>query len=109
MDLIDRSELQYKMLEILPESDSLKWYEKAKPDKVKKLVDELYNIVLDAKKIDAQPVKHGRWMQLTENGDDYCSICGSRYEGVFPTIFCPCCGAKMYEEEMDADEDEQTQ
>lgn len=109
MDLIDRSEVQYKMLEILPEADSLKWYEKAKPDKVKKLVDELYSIVLNANKIDAQPVKHGRWVQPRENGDDYCSVCGSRYEGVFQTMFCPCCGAKMYGEEMDVDEDEQTQ
>lgn len=54
MELIDRSEVQYKMLEILPDADSLEWYEQAKPEEVKELVDELYNIVMDAKKIDAQ-------------------------------------------------------
>lgn len=98
MDLINRLEVQFRMIEIMPEADSLKWYEKAKPDKVKELVDKLYNIVLDAKKIDAQPMKHGRWVQPIGDGNDYCSVCGSRYDGVFPTMFCPCCGAKMYGE-----------
>ena len=103
MDLIDRSEVQYKMAEILPEADSLEWYEQAKPDEVKDLVDELYNIVLNVNRIDAQPVKHGMW-----NRKDMfvkCSECGVELlddaffcihvfdDGYMP--FCPNCGAKM--------------
>lgn len=34
MDLIDRAEVLYKFAEILPEADSLEWYEQAKPEEV---------------------------------------------------------------------------
>lgn len=108
MELIDRAEVQYKMLEILPEADSLEWYEQAKPDEVKDLVDELYIIVLNANQIDAQPVKHGKW----EWEPGYvgttakCSVCGLSPLGFYslPKIqigrlpeykFCPNCGADM--------------
>lgn len=103
MELIDRAEVQYKMLEILPEADSLEWYEQAKPDEVKDLVDELYIIVLNANQIDAQPVKRGKW----ERTDMFvkCSECGVELlddaffgihvfdDGYMP--YCPNCGAKM--------------
>ena len=103
MDLIDRSELQYKMLEILQELDSLGWYEQAKPDEVKELVDKLYNIVLDAKKIDAQPVKHGTWIKLPRALDSNenpckCSYCGhviSFYSFYQESKYCDACGAIM--------------
>lgn len=49
--------------------------------------------------VDAEPVRHGRWM---ENGEEYsfrvmrdrCSICGST-QGIDWMNFCPNCGAKM--------------
>lgn len=44
MDLIDRSEVLYKFAEILPEADSFEWYEQAKQEEVKDLVDELANL-----------------------------------------------------------------
>lgn len=47
MDLIDRAEVLYKFAEILPEAGSIEWYEQAKPDEVKALVDEMYSIVLN--------------------------------------------------------------
>lgn len=96
MDLIDRAEVQYKMLEILPEADSLEWYEQAKPDEVKGLVDELYSIVLNVEPIDAQPVKHGEWI-VPKNDDEqpYCSVCNWHAYGDLFTDYCPGCGAYM--------------
>lgn len=110
MDLIDRSEVQYKMIEILPEADSLEWYEQARPDEVKDLVDELYSIVLNVIRIDAQPVKHGRFVfekgDYINTVDGYrCTSCGETYHTKVPYFseykFCPNCGAKM---DGDADE-----
>jgi hypothetical protein len=118
MDLIDRSEVQYKMAEILPEADSLEWYEQARPDEVKDLVDELYNIVLNVNRIDAQPVKRGKWVDYGSGVGMYCSECRHRIRyrnGIRETTtfsdgefnfaqyaskngyynFCPKCGAKM--------------
>lgn len=109
MDLIDRAEVQYKMLNIMPEADSLEWYESAKPDEVKDLVDELYSIVLNVNRIDAQPVKHGRFVELPKalNPNEtpcQCSNCKhvvSFYGGYPKSKFCGECGAKM---DGDADE-----
>jgi hypothetical protein len=78
MDLIDRAEVLYKFAEILPEADSLEWYEQAKPDEVKELVDELCLIVLTVNQIDAQPVKHGRWSECYRDSrciSVICSVC----------------------------------
>lgn len=96
MDLIDRSEVQYKMLEILPEADSIEWYEQAKPDEVKDLVDELYNIVLNVNQIDAQQVKHGEWI-VPKNDDEqpYFPVCNWHAYGDLFTDYCPGCGAYM--------------
>lgn len=95
MDLIDRAEVQYKMLEILPEADSLAWYEQAKPDEVKELVDELYSIVLNVNRIDAQSVKHGKWVKYPSIYR--CSNCGNP-KGM-PKPYCELCGARMEVEE----------
>lgn len=118
MDLIDRAEVQYRMLEILPEADSLEWYEQAKPDEVKELVDELYSIVLNVNWIDAQPVKRGEWVDYGSGAGMYCSECRYRIryrngirkttmfsDGKFNFVqyaskngyynFCPKCGAYM--------------
>lgn len=93
MDLIDRSEVLYKFAEILPEADSLEWYEQAKPDEVKDLVDEMYSIVLDVNRIDAQPVKYGKWKR-NASGELECSNCG--YAPKWDDDkFCAGCGAKM--------------
>jgi hypothetical protein len=106
MDLIDRAEVQYKMLEILPEADSLEWYEQAKPDEVKDLVDELYSIVLNANQIDAQPVKQGKWLET--HCDLICGVCKWEYSDELPYMsrngydsyyeaftFCPHCGSRL--------------
>ena len=108
MDLIDRAEVLYKFAEILPEADSLDWYEQAKPDEVKELVDEMYSIVLNVDRKDAQYVKHGKWITEIKNdstvygqhSETKCSQCGYV---IFTAArsFCPSCGAKM-EGESDA-------
>lgn len=108
MDLIDRSEVLYKFAEILPEADSLEWYEQAKPEEVKDLVDELYSIVLNVNRIDAQPVKRGKWVRMSNNAGMQCHNCKQRirykngisfnYMGDYNKgfyNFCPKCGAKM--------------
>lgn len=115
IDLIDRSEVLYKFAEILPEADSLEWYEQAKPEEVKDLVDELYSIVLSVNRVDAQPVKHGRWIKVNgKYGGNFgckCSNCGSRirYANSISKIsnnsfywYCPKCGSKMDGGENDA-------
>lgn len=49
--------------------------------------------VIDAPAIDAQPVKHGRWV-LAASGELYCSIC--EYVPQWDDDkFCANCGAKM--------------
>lgn len=70
----------------------------------------------DTPTIDAEPVRHGHWIKLTDSDGDYycCSNCGEelpRYSCTFPTPTkpfplmksidktkrCPDCGAKMDE------------
>jgi hypothetical protein len=96
IDLIDRSEVLYKFAEILPEADSLEWYEQAKPEEFKDLVDELYSIVLSVNRIDAQPVKSGKWKR-NASGELGCSNCGyvPKWDD---DKFCAGCGAKMESE-----------
>lgn len=102
MDLIDRSEVLYKFAEILPEADSLEWYEQAKPEEVKDLVDEMYSIVLNMNRKDAQFVKRGKWKCVNDDECIWmCSNCGNEISlevgspAEFEWFFCPYCGAKM--------------
>lgn len=53
--------------------------------------------------IDAEPVRHGKWIQIWENPDDgnnvicSCSVCGQNnnwYKNILHP-YCPECGAKM--------------
>ena len=47
----------------------------------------------DAPTLDAEPIRHGEWIESKVGGYDKCSVCGD------PTLakynFCPNCGAKM--------------
>lgn len=100
MDLIDRAEVLYKFAEILPEADSLEWYEQAKPEEVKDLVDEMYSIVLNVNRADAKYVKHGRWIENSDPGQNInehymCSECGCTFHNWANDNYCPSCGTKM--------------
>lgn len=53
--------------------------------------------------IDAEPVRHGKWIQIWENPNDSnnvicsCSVCGQNnnwYKNILRP-YCPNCGAKM--------------
>lgn len=102
MDLIDRAEVLYKFVEILPDPYSLDWYKQAKPEEVKDLVDELYSIVLNVNRIGAQPVK-GKW--IIYNLYARCSECSASYDfDTFQRLIpmdekfprhCSYCGAYM--------------
>lgn len=61
--------------------------------------------------VDAEPVRHGRWVQSTTEDEDWggffyrytCTVCGwhcgSNPNGLY--VFCPGCGAKMDAEAQD--------
>lgn len=44
--------------------------------------------------IEAEPVRHGRWIQR-RNGEYYCTNCGREERFIFQKNFCPRCGARM--------------
>ena len=98
MDLIDRSEVLYNFAEILPEADDIEWYKQTKPDEVKDLVDEMYSIVLSVNRIEAQPVKLGKWVKYPSIYR--CSNCGNP-KGT-PKPYCELCGARMSDHFADA-------
>ncbi len=59
--------------------------------------------IRDAPTIDAEPVRHGKWLPENRTMDAYwvCSCCGfpSEAHGAFKIYkFCPNCGARMDEE-----------
>ena len=76
---------------------------------------KLLSVVNDAPTVDAEPVRHGKWIhnKWSEMRHDYdCSLCGCRITGVDPFslsatayYYCPECGAKMDEEDNDAKTD----
>lgn len=61
----------------------------------------------DAPTVDAEPVRHGEWLEREDDYDWYvfCSECGDEYVedkglGLASYVkqyfnYCPCCGAKM--------------
>ena len=49
----------------------------------------------DEPTIDAEPVKHGRWIINPDGYYPYCSECKEEPESGKMTRFCPNCGAKM--------------
>lgn len=48
--------------------------------------------------IDAEPVRHGKWIDITESHIGTCSLCGDRWGSVDMMNYCPSCGARMDEE-----------
>lgn len=60
----------------------------------------LYNFtlsrIIEQPTVDAQPVRHGKWIGKSTGGEyfDCCSECGY-VEWDAPNNYCPRCGAKM--------------
>ena len=61
--------------------------------------DQVHFAIDDMPTVDAVPVRHGKWIGKSTDGEqfDCCSECGY-IEWDAPNNFCPNCGAKMYEE-----------
>lgn len=59
-------------------------------------------ILQEAPTIEAEPVRHGRWIKhhnyfqgFYENTDYKCSVCGLEREWLGGANYCPNCGARM--------------
>lgn len=67
--------------------------------------DFVYKSIDDAPTVDAEPIRHGRWVKdrlLSTNGGTYgvyrCSLCERTYQDIgYGFRYCPNCGAKMDE------------
>lgn len=60
----------------------------------------LVSTIRDAPTIDAEPVRHGRWIDLRESYKDVpharCSVCGNVIYGIeYAHKYCFRCGVKM--------------
>ena len=63
-----------------------------------KTAHEMANIVKYAPTIDAEPVRHGKWIEYpTADGMNQCSECGVLRFG--ESNYCPHCGARMDEDD----------
>lgn len=49
--------------------------------------------------VDAVPVRHGKWLDITDSHIGTCSLCGDRWGSVDMMNYCPSCGARMVEDE----------
>ena len=64
-------------------------------------VNALLEQIKDTSTTDVEPVRHGRWLDKTQEPGwpvAECSVCGS-HSGMFWMRRCPNCGAKMDEKE----------
>ena len=57
-----------------------------------------YMIVQEAPAVDAEPVRHGRWIISSDGYYPYCSECKAEPKSGVMTKYCPNCGAKMDKE-----------
>lgn len=76
----------------------------------REIAKECAEAVRQMEAVDAEPVRHGRWIGIEYDGyaDGYpvydvfeCSECGYEHKGESDTLtsYCPDCGAKMDKEE----------
>ena len=82
MDLIDREALQDKIWDIRTEIDS----------------GLMLTIINHMPTVDAEPVRHGKWIEKEKDGFLHYSNCGYVRIGIpimFNFEYCPKCGAKM--------------
>lgn len=59
------------------------------------LVQALKNAIDKVPTIEAEPVRHGRWIISSDGYYPYCWDCKARPKGGNMTKYCPNCGAKM--------------
>lgn len=56
-------------------------------------------VINNASTIDAEPVRHGKWISHGDCGVTECSCCGWNIEECVSWNYCPNCGADMRGEE----------
>ena len=59
---------------------------------------DIYSALDAAPTVDAEPVRHGKWLKFTDNGTEYqtCSECNYDMQvGCGADSWCPACGALM--------------
>lgn len=71
--------------------DGVKW------EDFKKVLAEVAETINIVPAVDAEPVRHGRWIYRNESvfPDYACSLCGCTSIFVADAKYCPVCGAKM--------------
>ena len=107
-DLISRR----AMLEAIDERERIarKYVPDIQEDELRPTLKSIREFVNNRPAVDAEPVRHGRWIQAVKEDDDWygtfpvytCSACNWSI-GDNPTgwgLFCPHCGARMDEEDM---------
>ena len=71
------------------------WYNNMDRDEIAE------EILLQMPTIDAAPVVHGRWREADDGDGAVCSVCGEDFCNIYLEIdrfkYCPNCGAKMKE------------
>ena len=62
--------------------------------------DTVADMINDAPTVEAEPVRHGKWIDTFGNNMKYgfCSLCGDMWENIDTMNYCPNCGAIMDEE-----------
>lgn len=94
MRLIDADEVTNKILYLLqggvPSQD------------IRRGIKKIYTMLCDAPTIEAEPLKHGRWLL---NGmilnRQKCSVCGFYSDDLQADNYCPNCGAQMISNEQE--------
>jgi hypothetical protein len=59
------------------------------------------SVINEQPTIDAEPVRHGKWIGYAGTIGNECSVCGKWIDvlqGTAEMNYCPNCGARMYEE-----------
>lgn len=64
------------------------------------LVDDILEDINLSPTVDAEPVRHGKWILYPDNQSkvveaDDCSVCGAQWIFGEKYDYCPSCGAKM--------------
>lgn len=105
MQLIDKQEL----LRTLEQDIDVSVTGQENMEAVRKCLQEILDDVKESPVVDAVPVKHGKWLAGDRMPDyprvpykiyeTYCSEC--RSEGDSDYEYCPHCGARMDEDEID--------
>ena len=91
---IDADDLEKAIYKWMPK-DQETWMDSEIPP-IENLVVSIMMTIEEQETIDAEPVRHGKWIRWRENGIKRCkcSECFTSY-GNMDTPYCPNCGAKM--------------